>query len=155
MIEAIIPTIDEMNFRQSLLSHEKTMSYNQKWGGTILFPESKWSEWYNVWVVGDEYKHYYRYLYSPPLNAFVGEIAYHYSEQYNAHMTSIIIKAEYRGHGFGLEGLSLLIQAAADRGVVTLCDTIAIDNGSVKLFKKLGFVEKWRNDECIMVEKRL
>lgn len=155
MLKAVIPSLAEMNFRQILLSDEKTMSYNKRWGGTISFPKSQWHGWYQVWITGNQEQYYYRYLYSVELDAFVGEIAYHYDQQHKIYITSIIIKAEFRGQGFGREGLVLLMQAAKRNGVAALCDTIAIDNPSIALFQELGFIEKWRNEAFVMLEKQL
>ena len=44
------PTIDELEFRESLMADEETMSYNRAWGGTIPFPKTKWEQWYQRWL---------------------------------------------------------------------------------------------------------
>lgn len=44
------PQIDDLWFRQLLLSDLETMSYNHAWGGTIPFPKEKWKEWFDRWV---------------------------------------------------------------------------------------------------------
>lgn len=155
MLKAVVPSLSEMNFRQMLLSDEQTMSYNKRWGGIIPFLESEWNEWYRVWVSGNSKERYYRYLYSVELETFVGEIAYHYDQQHKVYIINIIIKAEFRGHGFGREGLVLLMQSAKGNGIEALCDTIAIDNPSIALFQELGFIEKWRNEAFVMLEKQL
>lgn len=41
------PTLQELHFRERLLSDEETMSYNAAWGGTIPFPAEKWESWYS------------------------------------------------------------------------------------------------------------
>ena len=46
MIELVIPTLEEMWFRESLMADEETMSYNHAWGGTIPFPKEDWKDWY-------------------------------------------------------------------------------------------------------------
>lgn len=46
MLICVKPKFDELSYRQKWLSDEKTMAYNQKWGGTISFPEEKWELWY-------------------------------------------------------------------------------------------------------------
>ena len=40
-------------------------------------------------------------------------------------------------------------------GVKTLCDNIALDNPSVRLFLRSGFRERYRNETFILVEKEL
>lgn len=52
-------------------------------------------------------------------------------------------------------GLNLLCDAAKNNGLKALCDNIAIDNPSVKMFLNNGFREVWRNKEIIMVKKDL
>ena len=44
MIEFYRPYMEELGFRQQLLADLETMSFNP--GGTIVFPEEKWAEWY-------------------------------------------------------------------------------------------------------------
>ena len=39
MLETVIPTLEDMWFRESLLADEETMSYNHAWGGTISWPK--------------------------------------------------------------------------------------------------------------------
>ena len=40
------PALEELSFRQSLLSDPDTMAYNHAWGGTIDFPQERWEDWY-------------------------------------------------------------------------------------------------------------
>lgn len=42
MLELVVPTLEEMWFRESLMADEETMSYNYAWGGTIPFPKENW-----------------------------------------------------------------------------------------------------------------
>ena len=83
----------------------------------------------------------------------MGEVAYHYDAEYQKYMTNVIVMDRYRGHGYGREGLRLLCQAAKQHGLPGLCDDIALDNSAIRLFIQQGFVEQWRNDTCIMLEK--
>ena len=55
----------------------------------------------------------------------------------------------------GRQGLALLCEAARDQGVVRLCDNIALDNPSVSLFLSMGFRERLRNEEYVLVERTL
>ena len=59
MLEVVTPTFADMWFRVSLLADEETMSYNQKWGGTIPFPKEEWHDWYDFWIVNHDNKRYY------------------------------------------------------------------------------------------------
>ncbi len=49
----------------------------------------------------------------------------------------------------------LLLDEARRQGISVIYDNIAPDNPAIKLFRRCGFVETWRNDDFIMLEKRL
>lgn len=154
MIKAYIPKYEDLWFRQKLLADPETMAYNHAWGGAVSFPEEKWDNWYNKWIVNAQGR-FYRYLVNEEDNEFVGEIAYHYDNDRQIYIADIIVLAKYRGMGFGKQGLQLLCECAKDNGIDTLYDDIAIDNSSVKLFLKKGFYEEYRTDEFIMLKKDL
>ncbi len=155
MVTLYIPTLKDLWFRQQFLSDSETMSYNHAWGGTIDFPEEKWTNWYDFWVRNPENKRFYRYLMKADSNLFVGEAAYHYDEKQDIFIADIIIPAQYRGQGYGRAGLNLLCEAAKNNGIEVLYDDIAIDNPAVDLFLKNGFREEYRTDEIIMLKKEL
>ena len=106
------PALEDLDYRRSLLADPNTMSYNEKWGGAIDFPEKNWEPWYKSWVSADESQRYYRYLYAEDSQCFVGEAAYHYDAACQAHMVNLLVEARYRGRGYGNEGLLLLMKAA-------------------------------------------
>lgn len=153
MLELVIPTLEDMWFREKLLADEETMSYNHAWGGTISFSEEKWQNWYDRWVKNHENKRYYRYLKDE--NGFVGEIAYHYDPEYDGYVADIIIFFQFRGRGYGAQGLELLCNAAKENGIRVLYDDIAIDNTAINLFIKQGFYEVCRTEEKIILKKDL
>lgn len=155
MLRLYKPELSDLWFRQSLLSDPDTMSYNNKWGGTISFPKEKWSSWYSRWVGDKENKHFYRYLSDTETNEFVGETAYHYDEARKIFICDIIILARLRGKGYGTEGLKLLCECAGNNGVNVIYDDIATDNPSVNLFLKNGFVIDYQTDEITMVKREL
>lgn len=43
MLTLYEPKYEDLWFRQMMLADEDTMSYNHAWGGTIPWPEDKWS----------------------------------------------------------------------------------------------------------------
>lgn len=147
------PELEELWFRQKLLSDPETMSYNRKWGGTVSFPREKWEDWYRRWVCAGENKRFYRYLTAE--NIFVGETAYHYDDTREIFLCDIVVFAEYRGRGYGTEGLRLLCEAAMGNGIDVLYDDIAADNPSVKLFLDNGFAVERRQSDIITVKKSL
>lgn len=149
------PALEELSFRRSLLSDPDTMAYNHAWGGTIDFPRERWADWYGRWLEDTSGTRFYRYLYDPKLDAFVGETAYHLDEELGGYICDVIVSARYRGRGYGIQGLDLLCQAAKANGVSRLLDNIAADNPSVSLFRKAGFREIGRNETYILVAKDL
>ncbi len=153
MIELVIPKLEDLWFREKLLADEETMSYNHAWGGTISFSEEKWQNWYDRWVINHENKRYYRYLKDE--KGFVGEIAYHYDPEYDGYVADVIIFSQFRGRGYGSQGLKLLCEAAKENGIKVLYDDIAIDNTAISLFKKKGSCEVNRTDEKIILKKDL
>ena len=153
MIEFVVPTLEDLWFRESLLADEETMSYNHTWGGTIPFPKEKWQAWYDNWIINHENQRYYRYLKAE--NEFVGEAAYHYDPEYDGYVTNVIVFSAFRGKGYGAQGLELLCAAAKENGINALYDDIAIDNTAVKLFLKQGFYEVYKTDEKIVLKKDL
>ena len=155
MITTYKPTLQDLWFRQQFMADEATMSYNAAWGGTIPFPENTWKEWYDRWLIHHENKLFYRYLKDTETQTFVGEIAYHYDEERGIFLADVIVASEYRGKGYGSEGLQLLCDAAKANGVEVLRDDIAIDNPAARLFLKAGFTEEYRTDEIIMLKKEL
>ena len=148
------PSLEDLWFRQKMMADEETMSYNHAWGGTIPFPKEVWHGWYDYWIVKHENKRYYRYLTDSSDN-FVGEIAYHYDSDQNLYMADVIVYAPFRKKGYGSIGLNLLCDAAKQNCIKQLYDDIAIDNPSVTMFLKNGFVEEYRTSEIIMLKKEL
>lgn len=59
MLKLYTPKLEDLWFRQQLMSDEATMSYNHAWGGTIDFPESGWQDWYDFWIKNPEDKRFF------------------------------------------------------------------------------------------------
>lgn len=137
-----------------MLSDPETMAYNRAWGGTIPFPEERWRQWYDRWVVNTQGERYYRYV-KNEAGDFVGEIACHYDPEIGGHIASVIVYAKHRGRGFGAQALELLCAAARENGVCVLYDDIAADNPAVRLFLKHGFSEESRTEESILLKRKL
>lgn len=155
MLRLYKPTLDELWFRQELLSDPDTMSYNNAWGGIISFPQDKWRDWYNSWLAEKENKRFYRYLLNADTDEFIGEAAYHFDDSQNIYICDIIVYAKYRGNGYGTAGLLLLCEAAKENGVGTLYDNIALDNPSVQLFLNNGFTVEFQTENVVMVKRVL
>lgn len=134
-----------------MMEDEATMAYNHAYGGTIAFPKDKWEEWYNRYMFDDS--KFYSYIMDG--DNFVGTMSYRYDERDKIYKISILIHAKYRGKGYGDFALKSLCKIAKENGVKELYDDIAIDNSSINLFLKNGFIEDFRTDEFIMVKKVL
>lgn len=154
MVKMYLPQYEDMWFRKQLLEDPETMSYNNAWGGIIEFPKSKWRLWYNKWIKNPQKERFYRYLIDENDN-FIGEIAYHLEKSDNIYLANIIIYSNYRGRGYGREGLDLLCRQAKNNELRYLYDNIALDNPAIKLFLDYGFVEEYRTNEIIMLKKTL
>ena len=85
----------------------------------------------------------------------MGEIAYHFDGERQIYLADVIIYAPFRGKEYGRKGLLLLCEIAKANGIKELYDDIAIDNSSVALFLKCGFVEVLRTSDYILVKKVL
>ena len=155
MLEVVKPELEDLWFRESMMSDSETMSYNGAWGGTIPFPKEDWEEWYTLWVRNSGQERYYRYLKDDANKVFVGEISYHFDKLRNIYLCDVIIKAEFRRRGFGTQGIQLLCEAAKANGVEALYDNIAADNPSAHLFLENGFSIEFQNDEILMVKRVL
>ena len=155
MIKMYKPTLDDLWFRERLMSDPDTMSYNNAWGGTIPFPKEEWNEWYQDWLQNSSGSKFYRYLQLETTEEFVGEIAYHFDARRDIYIADIIVLAEYRGRGYGSEGILLLCNAAKENGITILHDDIAAGNPSVSLFLKNGFSVDYQTSEIVMVKKKL
>ena len=154
MMNIYEPTIEDLWFKQLMLSDEETMSYNKVWGGCISFPKEEWKQWYDYWIINHENKRFYRYLKDEDDN-FVGEIAYHYNEKEKKYLLDIIIYSKYRHRGYGREGLRLLCKIAKENSIKEVYDDIAVDNPAKDLFIKQGFCEECRTKDLIYLKKVL
>lgn len=155
MLRLYKPTLEDLWFRQELLSDPDTMSYNNAWGGVISFPRDKWQNWYNDWLAEKASNRFYRCLFDTAKNQFVGEVAYYFDGLRKIYICDIIVHAKYRGNGYGTEGLLLLCEAAKENGIVILYDDIAADNPSVQLFLHNGFTVDFQTEDIVMVKKVL
>lgn len=154
-LRLVTPSLPDLVFRKELLADEATMSYNQAYGGTIDFAEARWESWYAKWIGSRDPRYFYRYLYSPALDRFVGEAAYHYESETGRYLCDVIIHSQFRRKGFGTLGLELLCQAAKENGIPALYDDILTDNPSIRLFLKNGFQEVGRREDAYIVKMNL
>ena len=148
-IKLIKPEYKDLFLRTKLLQDKSTMSFNNNYGGTITFSDTDYKTWYEKWVKGDDRYYYYVYL----DDTFVGEAAYYLDNE--KYMINIIIDNRYRNMGIGNATLNLLIDDAKQKGINELYDEISIDNPSINLFLKNGFMIVKQNNESIVIKKSI
>jgi len=141
------PSLSELDYRKKLLFDYETMSYNSGWNvdytgyhydtGCIDFPEEKWVEWHQKWTKTKD--KFYAYIYDD--NTPVGDVAFHYDEEFKAHSIHIVIEHKYRHRGYAKAALKLLIEEAfRNHNVETLIDSFPKEREeSLRLFQSLGF----------------
>ena len=149
------PQLDDMWFRQMLLSDPETMSYNHAWGGTIQFANDRWKVWFDHWIASPCGERFYRYVTLDNSRIYIGEAAWHHDKERDLWLIDIIIHSRYRGHGYGQAALKLLCEEAKKNGISVLHDDIAIDNPAISLFLQNGFKEEYRTSQIIMLRKDL
>lgn len=122
-----VPAFSELDYRRSLLSDPRTMAYNVGYppfdgydptSGCIAFSVDRWADWYESWI-GNEPERYCAYL-ANGNGTFVGEVNFHFDAVSQVYLVGIVIDSRYRGHKYGVMGLSLLIDKARSFGIKRL-----------------------------------
>lgn len=120
-----IPSLEELNYQERLLSQPETMAYNRGYDltfegydrttGCIAFPREKWEEWYSQWI-GAEPERFYAYLQREEDGVFVGDVNFHCRPGEKIADMGVVIEAAHRGKGYAAQALELLAERAL------LCD---------------------------------
>lgn len=118
-----IPKIEELTYREKIMSQSDTMSYNKGYDisfdgyhkntGCIDFPKSKWKNWYS-YMVNNKPQCFYAYITRKEDNTFIGEVNLHWNPEKNWYDMGIVMEAKYRGKGYSIEALNKLIEVAFD-----------------------------------------
>ena len=120
-LELHIPAVEDMWFVKKLQEDPATMSYNAGWDihfdgyhpetGCIDFPRERWAE-KHARVVGHEPKSFYALVRNKKTGQFICEVNFHYTEDDNWWDMGVLVYAPYRGQGYGLRCLELLLYHA-------------------------------------------
>lgn len=120
-MELYVPKLEDLWFRQKLMSDAETMSYNANWDvkwdgyhkdtGCIDFPESEWAKWHEYWT-GKEPERFYAYIKRCFDGTWVGEVNFHYTPEKDWWDMGIVICARYRGMGYSVPALRLMLNHA-------------------------------------------
>jgi RimJ/RimL family protein N-acetyltransferase len=133
------PTLEELKYTEILLSCKDTMSFNNKWGGTVPFPKEKWQAFYDTYLT-DKTRNVYFHIYNLD-HVFVGEVSARYLEDQENYMLNIKIKHEYRGNHHASDALiAFLDYMFLEQEMKVIYDDVASDNmGGIKLLESVGF----------------
>ena len=120
-LELHIPLVEDMWFAQALQEDPDTMSYNAGWDvsyegyhsgtGCIDLPPDKWQEKHDR-LVGHEPKCFYAFVREKKTGRFICEVNFHYTPDDNWWDMGVLVYAPYRGRGYGLRSLELLLHYA-------------------------------------------
>ncbi len=114
-----VPTIEELRYRERLLSDKATMSYNKGYKldfpeynnetGCIAFTKDKWEQWFDWWVKGYP-ERFYAYIRNENLD-FVGEVSL-CKDGENTYAMGIVLENKHRGKNYSEKALLLLLKIA-------------------------------------------
>ena len=153
-LKLYVPKLEELWFYQQMLSDPKTMSYNANWDvsysgyhretGCIDFPKSEWAEWYDC-LIGQEPKRFYAYIKRSSDGAWIGDVNFHYTQEKDWWDMGIVMYAPYRGMGYAVPALRLMLDHAfRDCGVTRIHNNFEIARNEVSAWKthiSAGFKE--------------
>lgn len=120
-LELYIPKPEDLWFYQQMMSDPETMSYNAGWDvdyegyhrdtGCIDCPDEALADWYDGWV-GNEPDRFYAYIKRSSDDAWIGDVNFHYTPEKNWWDMGIVIYAPFRGKGYALPALKLMLDHA-------------------------------------------
>ena len=147
-----VPSFEELEYRQKILSQEDTMSYNKEYNlgienynnetGCIDFSKKYWKNWYTKWI-SESVDRYYAYIVNSNTGDFIGEICFYYEKQNNLYRIGIVIESKYRGNGYCSKALiKLADKAFNDFDIKKLRNVIPLEREyAIKGHKRAGFKE--------------
>lgn len=139
------PKLEELWFYQKMLSDPETMSYNANWDvsypgyhrdtGCIDFPEEEWAPWYAGWK-DQEPRRFYAYIQRCCDGAWIGGINFHYTPEKDWWDMGIVICAPYRGKGYAVPALKLMLDHAfRDCGVTRIHNDFEVSRNEISAWK--------------------
>lgn len=161
-VEFYFPKLEELWFNQKMLSDPDTMFYNKDWDvdydgyhrdtGCIDFPEEEWADWYAAWK-DREPECFYSYIKRTCDGAWIGDINFHYTPDRDWWDMGIVIFAPYRGKGYAVPALKLMLDYAfRNCGVTRIHNDFEVARNEVAAwkthlaagFRDLGIVDGFR-----------
>lgn len=151
-LELHIPGVEDMWFAQTLQEDPATMSYNSGWDlpfdryhsdtGCIDLPPEQWLNKHDR-LVGHEPDCYYAFVKEKRSGRFICEVNFHYTHEKKWWDMGVLVYAPYRGRGYGLRCLELLLyQAFVVCGVTCLHnDFEETRDAAMAIHRRAGFRE--------------
>jgi len=151
-VELYIPKLEDLWFYQKMMSDPETMSYNDPWGGCIDYPDEVLPDWYANWV-GQEPDRFYAYIKRSSDGAWIGDVNFHYTPEKDWHDMGIVIYAPYRGKGYAVPALKLLLDHAfRDCGISCIHNDFEnTRSAALHIHRKVGFQEIGMEDGILQL----
>ena len=148
-----IPSEDELVYRRQLIADEDTMAYNMGYGDnggcTYHQTTAQVRQWYQVWNKDNE--HFYAYIVRTEDNTYIGEVNVHKSSNADWYEMGIVLETKYRGMGYAVEALKLLLKYAFETlgAQVVHNDFEETRTAAVRTHLSAGFTEYAKHDGII------
>ena len=151
-LQLYVPKLTDLWFRQQMMADPATMSYNAHWDvsyegyhpdtGCIDFPESEWAAWYDQWI-SREPAYFYAYIVRCSDGAWLGEVCFHHTPERDWWDMGIVLHAPYRGKGYAVPALRLMLDHAfRDCGVTRLHNDFELTRpAALEIHRTAGFRE--------------
>ena len=151
-VELYIPKLEDLWFYQKMMSDPETMSYNDPWGGCIDYPDEVLPDWYSCWV-GQEPQRFYAYIKRTSDGVWIGDVNFHYTPEKDWWDMGIVIYAPYRGKGYSVSALRLLLdQAFRICGISRLHNDFETTRDAAwAIHRKVGFKEMGVEDGILQL----
>lgn len=151
-VELYIPKLEDLWFYQKMMTDPETMSYNDPWGGCIDYPDEVLPDWYAHWV-GQEPERFYAYIKRSSDGAWIGDVCFHYTSEQDWWDMGIVIYAPYRGKGYAVPALRLLLdQAFRVCGISRLHNDFETTRDAAwAIHRKVGFKEMGVEDGLLQL----
>lgn len=152
LVELYVPKLEDLWFYQKMMSDPETMSYNDPWGGCIDYPDEILPGWYAKWV-GKEPERFYAYIKRSSDGAWIGDVNFHYTPERDWWDMGIVIYAPYRGKGYAVPALKLLLDHAfRDCGISRLHNDFETTRDAAwSIHRKVGFKEMGVEDGILQL----
>lgn len=154
-----VPEVNDLSYREKLLSDPKTMEYNAGYKspakgydyntGTIEFPKEQWQNFYNS-IINNSNK-YFAYIIDSETNENVGYVHYSFKSKHNHYSCGILIEAIHRGKHYASEALKALIEKAFEEQNINELwyDVPEKHSTLINILKNIGFEDSNSNYNSI------